>query len=155
VPLLNAKYSLLGIADVEAFTGRIVERSGLQLSVTDREELHVYLIEECWLLSRRYDGSRGSRFSAWARATLRLRCIDWQRSRWGRTRWTFSDGSGYERELPQLVSLNDPERDRLEQTQPGSGLERDASGFAADMRALDARGCRPGRRDDYLGDEAA
>jgi hypothetical protein len=44
VTLLNAKFSLHEIADVEAFTGRIVERSGLRLSAQDREELHVWLI---------------------------------------------------------------------------------------------------------------
>jgi hypothetical protein len=42
--LLNGTFSLHGIQDVEAFTGRIVERAAFRLSVEDREELHVYLI---------------------------------------------------------------------------------------------------------------
>jgi hypothetical protein len=89
VTLLNAKFSLLGIADVEAFTGRIVERSGLRLSAQDREELHVWLIEECWSLSTCYRPGRLA-FAAFADGRFRLRVVDWQRARWGRTRWTFS-----------------------------------------------------------------
>jgi hypothetical protein len=156
VTLLSSTFALHDVRDVESFTGQIVERSGLRLSVSDREELHVYLIEECWLLSRRYDGSGGSRFAAWAKTTLGLRCIDWQRQRYGRTRWKFA-GYTYERGRPQLVSLDadDPEHYQLGTTLTGGGLDRDASGFAADMRALDRRGRRPRRRRDCLGDEAA
>jgi hypothetical protein len=151
--LLSSRFSLLGIADVEGFCGRIVERSGLRLSTTDREELHVYLIEECWLLSERYRPGRVA-FSSFADTRLRLRVVDWQRQRFGRTRWTFS-GREYERPRPQLVPLDDSLDDRLGAALTGSGVDGDASGFAADMRALDARARRPGRADDYLGDEAA
>jgi hypothetical protein len=153
VTLLNAKFSLLGIADVEAFTGRIVERSGLRLSAQDREDLHVWLIEECWTLSTCYRPGRLA-FAAFADRRLRLRVVDWQRGRWGRTRWTFS-GREYERVRPQLVPLDDSGLDRLDEALAGSRLDGDAPGFAADMRALDARARRPGRADDYLGDEAA
>jgi hypothetical protein len=155
VSLLNAKYSLLGIADVEAFTARIVERSGLRLSPEDREELHVYLIEEAWLLSERYRPG-GVSFSTVAGTTLRLRVVDWKRARWGRTRWAFS-GHTYERERPQLVSLDadDPEHDRVGTTLSGGSLDDGASRLADELRALDKRGRRPSRRRDWLGDEAA
>ena len=153
--LLNAKYSLLGIADVEGFTGRIVKHSGLRLSVQDREELHVWLIEECWLLSRRYEPQpSGITFSSWAGHKLRLRVVDWQRSRFGRTRWQFA-GRVYERERPRLVSLDadDSERVRLVDTLAASSVDSDASGFAADMRALDRRSSGPGRCQDWSCDE--
>ena len=150
---MSSRFSLLGIADVERFCGRIVERSGLRLSTTDREELHVYLIEECWLLSERYRPG-GASFSTWANTRLRLRVVDWQRQRFGRTRWTFS-GREYERERPELVALDDSLDDRLDAALAGSGVDGDASRFAADMRALDARARRPSRANNYLGDEAA
>jgi len=153
VTLLSSTYSLLDIRDVESFTGRIVERSGLRLSVEDREELHVYLIEECWLLSTRFQPSRVT-FSTFAANTLRLRVVDWQRQRFGRRTWRFKN-SVYERPRVELVSLDGSEHDRLDSTLGGSSLDGDASGFAADMRALDTRARRPGRRDDWLGDEAA
>jgi hypothetical protein len=129
----------------------------LKLSLHDGEELHAYLIAECWRLSLRYDGSQGSRFSVWARQTLSLRLVDWQRARWGRTRWTFSDGHVHERERPQPISLdaNDPERDRLDAALGRGGVDGDASGFAADMRDLAQRGRRPSGRQEWLGDEAA
>jgi hypothetical protein len=105
--LLNGTFSLLGIQDVEAFTGGIVQRSGLHLSVEDREELHVFLIESAWELSRRYEQQpSGITFSSWAGHKLRLRVVDWQRSRFGRTRWTFA-GRVHERKLPRLVPLDE------------------------------------------------
>lgn len=115
--LLNGNFSLLGIQDVEAFTGQIVERSGLRLSVEDREELHVYLIEECWQLSTRFQPGRIS-FSSYAGTNLRLRVVDWQRQRFGRTRWTFKNGREHIRERPKLVSLDadDSLRDRLDES---------------------------------------
>jgi hypothetical protein len=83
--LLNGTFSLLDIRDVESFTGRIVERTSGRLSVEDREDLHVYLIAECWELSTRFQPGRIS-FSSYAGATLRLRVVDWTRSRFGRNR---------------------------------------------------------------------
>lgn len=115
--MATAKLSLHGIDDVEAFAGAIVQRSWLELSHHDREDLHAYLVAECWRLSLRYE--RGDpqfppRFSVYATPILRNRVVDWQRKRFGRTRWTFKD-QVIERKLPQLVSLDadDPERDRL------------------------------------------
>jgi hypothetical protein len=153
--LLNGTFSLHGIRDVEAFTGRIVERSGLRLSVEDREELHIYLVEECWRLSLKHDAKRGV-FSVWVGYALRRRAVDWQRSRFGRTRWQFKDRV-YERPRVELVSLDadDSLRDRLDESLAASSMDSDALGFASDMRDLDRRSSRPGRRNDWLGDEAA
>jgi DNA-directed RNA polymerase specialized sigma24 family protein len=103
--LLSTRLELFDVPDVEELTGRIVHFSGLTLSHIEREELHTYLIETCWILSTRYRPDEGIKFSTWAGRTLRLRCIDWVRSHRGRTRWTWTDGS-YERPRVQLVSLD-------------------------------------------------
>jgi hypothetical protein len=154
VTLLSSTFALHDVRDVESFTGRIVERCGLHLSHTDREELHVYLIETAWEISERWEPpASGKSFSGWALIILKRRVTDWQRSRY-RTRWKFADRT-YERPRPQLVPLDDPGLDRLDAALARSRVDGDASGFAADMRALEARGRRPGRGDDYLGDAAA
>jgi hypothetical protein len=154
VSLLSSQFSLLDIRDVESFTGRIVERSGLRLSVEDRDDLHVYLIEECWELSTRFEPS-GISFSSYAGTNLRLRVVDWQRRRFGRNRWVFKDRV-YERPRVELVSLDaDAELGRLDESLAASSMDSDALGFASDMRDLDRRSSRPGRRSDWLGDEAA
>lgn len=149
--LLNGKLELLGIDDVEQFCGFVVQRSGLRLSAHDQEELTVWLIEECWRLSLRYQAG-GITFSTWARHTLSRRVVDWQRSRYC-TRWVFK-GHVHERPRPQLVSLDadDEERDRVESSFAASSVDGDTSGFAADMRALGARARRPGGRYDPLGE---
>jgi hypothetical protein len=84
--LLSRPYPLFDVDDIEAFTAGIVRRSGLDLSNTEHEELHVFLIEEAWILSLRYHAG-GVTFSSFAGTTLRLRCIDWVRRHRGRTRW--------------------------------------------------------------------
>jgi hypothetical protein len=144
--LLNGTFSLLGIADVEAFTGRIVERSGLRLSVEDRDDLHVYLIEECWELSTRYQPSRIS-FSSYAGTNLRLRVVDWQRGRFGRTRWVFKDRV-YERPQPVLVSLDadDTLRDRLDEALAARNGDPQADS-TADLEWLLEDGDRHAARD--------
>jgi hypothetical protein len=153
--LLNGTFSLLDIRDVESFTGRIVERTSGRLSVEDREELHVYLIAECWELSTRFQPGRIS-FSSYAGTNLRLRVVDWTRGRFGRTRWVFKDRV-YERPRVEIVSLDadDPELGRLDESLAASSMDSDALGFASVMRDLDRRSSRPGRRSDWLGDEAA
>jgi hypothetical protein len=147
--------ALHDVVDAERFCASVVTRSGLQLSYHDREDLHAWLVSECWLLSLRFQPG-GISFSTYAGNTLRRRAIDWQRQRFGRRTWRFKN-SVYERPRVELVSLDadDSERDRLESTVAGSGLDSGASGFAAGMRALDKRSSRPGRRETWLGDEAA
>jgi hypothetical protein len=87
---------------------------------------------------------------------LQLRRVNWTRSRFGRNRWVFKDRV-YERPRVDLVSLDslDTDEDRMGNPVAGSSVDGDASGFAADMRTLDKRGRRPGRRNNWLGDEAA
>ena len=129
--LLNGTFSLLGIQDVEAFAGGIVQRSGLRLSVWDREELHVWLIEECWRLSLKHDAERGA-FATWAGYALRRRVVDWERSRFGRTRWVFSDGRVYERKLPRLVPLDELDAALAEGTgDPADGGDSTLGGLLA------------------------
>jgi hypothetical protein len=153
--LLNGTFSLLDIRDVESFTGRIVERTSGRLSVEDREELHVYLIAECWELSTRFQPGRIS-FSSYAGTNLRLRVVDWQRQRFGRNRWVFKDRV-YERPRVELVSLDslDPDEDRMGNPVAGSELGDGAHRLADQLRTLDKRSRRPGRRNNWLGDEAA
>jgi hypothetical protein len=155
VTLLNSTFTLHDIRDVESFTARIVERTGLRLSVDDREQLHVYLIEECWELSTRFQPSRIS-FSSYAGTNLRLRAVDWQRERFGRTRWVFKDRV-YERPRVELVSLDadDSLRDRLGSSFTGGGLDDGEHRLADQLRDLDKRSRRPGRGDELVGDEAA
>lgn len=55
--MLNGRYELLGIKDVEAFTARISEKTRSQLSYHDSLDLHAFLISECWELSLRYEAA--------------------------------------------------------------------------------------------------
>jgi DNA-directed RNA polymerase specialized sigma24 family protein len=95
MPLLSRPLPLFDVRDVEALCTGIVRHSRLPLDHHDREDLTAYLIATCWELSLRYEPGRTS-FSTWATTTLKLRVIDWNRKRNGRTRWQFS-GHTYER----------------------------------------------------------
>jgi hypothetical protein len=119
------RLELHDIDDTEAFVGAIVSRSGLDLSYHDREDLQQFLLGECWRLSlvyRRGDPHYGPRFALYASGILRLRVVDWNRKRLGRTRWQRRNPDGslriYERERTVIVSLDadDFERDRLGET---------------------------------------
>lgn len=87
--MLNGKLQLHDVRDVEAFTHRLLPNNP-SLDPHEREDLHAYLIAECWELSLRYQPG-GITFSTWARTTLNLRIIDWKRKRYGRTTWAFHD----------------------------------------------------------------
>ena len=143
--LLSGKYELLGIEDVEAFTASVVHRSRLDLSHHDREELHVFLIEQCWKLSLRYKpGIIQQGFSTYARITLSRRVIDWLRQR----RFDYR----YERGI-ELVPLDsdDPEHaNRLGAALSAGSVDSGAYRLADELRGLEARAPRPGGRDDYL-----
>jgi hypothetical protein len=156
--LLIRRWELWDVDDVEALCGSVIERSGLELDYYDREDLLAYLLALIWELSLKWDPPakyRHKGFAVWAATTLKRRVVDWDRSRKGRTKWKFAGGVVYERTLPQLVSLDAGDGTRLDEALAGSGLDGDASGFASDMRALDKRARRPGRRDEWMGDEAA
>jgi hypothetical protein len=61
-------------------------KRGLTLTHRDHEELHVYLIEECWRLSLKYDAERGE-FTTWIGRARGRSITDWQRKHYGRTKW--------------------------------------------------------------------
>jgi hypothetical protein len=153
--LLSQRWSLWDVGDVEALCWSIVKRYRLELNHHEREDLVTYLIETCWSLSVRYEPG-GITFCTYATNNLKLRVVDWERQRFGRRTWKFKNAV-YERPQVELVSLDADEsfRDRLESSVAGSGLDDDASSFASDMRTLSERARRPGRRDEWLGDEAA
>lgn len=141
MPLLNAKWALREIRDVEAFVWAIVGRSKLQSSRDELQDLAAYLIAECWLLGERYEPG-GIKFSTWATTTLRLRTIDWMRQRRGRTRWAFA-GHVHERERAPVDSLDDRRERGLDEPVTGGMLDRGRDSFAADMRALRDRARAP------------
>jgi hypothetical protein len=150
-----AALRLHDVDDAAKFVASIATRSGLKLSYHDREDLDQFLLVACWKLSLSYTPG-GIPFSAWAVAALRLRVVDWQRQRFGRTVWQFS-GRSYERKRPQLVSLDDPDHDRLGDAQPAgtsdpaTGSDEACGGLLRDgdrARAWDyeALGLEPPRR---------
>ena len=102
------QFGLHDVDDSAAFVAAVVNRSGLSLSWAEREDLDQYLLIELWRRSLRYEGSQGSRFSAWARSTLPKRIVDWQRKSFGRRTWKFRDHV-YERPVVVVVSLDDPD----------------------------------------------
>jgi DNA-directed RNA polymerase specialized sigma24 family protein len=130
VALLSSRLELRDIRDVEQFAGRIVERSGLELSYHDREDLLESLIVECWACADKYDPARGA-FSTFATYKLRAAVVAWLRTSQertgrtgfvgGRTTWKFRDRI-HQRPQRVLVSLDGAERDRLvEALTAGSG----------------------------------
>jgi DNA-directed RNA polymerase specialized sigma24 family protein len=106
-----AALRLHDVDDAAKFAAAIATRSGLRLSYHDHEDLEQFLLVEIWRLSERYEPG-GINFSTLATVTLKRRLVDWQRQRFGRTRWQFA-GRTYERVLPQLVSLDGADGNRL------------------------------------------
>ena len=155
--LLSRPWVLWDVADVEALLAKAIDRSPhvAKLRPDERDELLCQLFEVAYLLSLRFDPSRGT-FSSFLFASAQRRAIDWHRSRF-RTRWVFGDGRVHERQQPQFVSLDadDSNDDRLGAALSRGGLDDDERGLAAELRTLRARGRRPGGRDDGLGREAA
>jgi hypothetical protein len=138
---------LWDVDDAARFCSAIVTRSGLALSHHDREDLQQHLFIQIWELSLRYDSGDPKfppRFSVYATNLLRLRIVDWQRAKLGRSRWTFHDRV-YERERPQLVSLdvNDAGDDGVESALAGSGLDRGERELADELRLLRKRSRPP------------
>jgi hypothetical protein len=132
--LLSRPWTLLDIDDTEAFVGAIIRRSGFTLSHHDEQDLVAYLLETIWQLSERYDGSQGSRFSAWAKLTLQRRTIDWYRAQFGRTVCKYA-GRVYERPArPRPLSLDivNPDHDQL-----GDALTTGGSDRSPDWDSLD------------------
>jgi DNA-directed RNA polymerase specialized sigma24 family protein len=158
MPLLSRPLQLHDARDVEALIWKAIDTSPhvAGTSFHDREDLCAYLLGVVWELSLSYNPDRGRvTFTTFAYTTARLRIIDFQRSRNGRTRWQWSSHSYERNPRPAVVSLDgdDPERDRLVQAQQRGGLDGDSSGFADELRALDRRSSGPGRRQDSGCDE--
>jgi hypothetical protein len=110
--VLVGKLSLHDNDDVFAFVGAIVNRSGLRLDYHDRADLEAFLASSCWELSLKFRPG-GIPFSALATRTLKLRIVGFQRAKYGRTTWRFSNGYTHKRERPKFVSLDDPDSRRV------------------------------------------
>jgi hypothetical protein len=139
------------LADAEALAGSIASKTG-GLSADDREDLKQFLLAECWRLSLNYDAAgRPPRFAHHAAGVLKLRVVDWRRSRFGRTKRQFA-GHVYERARPQFVSLDADDEHNRDQlagaVTEGSGAPQD--GWAADLRGLLGEGDRQAARDHEL-----
>ena len=112
------RLALYDIADTAGFVGAIVNRSGLALSWSDREDLEQYLLATAWEISLTFEPGQGSvGFSTYAGNILRRRTHDWVRQQNGRTVWKFKDRV-HERPRPVLLSLDldGPDGDRLRST---------------------------------------
>jgi hypothetical protein len=107
VRLLAGQLALHDVADTEVFCAAIVHTSKLQLSPLEREELLTFLIEEAWRLSGRYEPG-GMRFSAFASYMLKWRIVDWQRKRFGRTKWAHANGKSSNGRFPSSSASTIP-----------------------------------------------
>lgn len=81
--MLTSTLALHDVRDAEAFCASILRRKGIPVD----EDTLAYLVGECWILSTRFDGTQGSRFSAWAKLTLERRLIDRARKEHGDHRY--------------------------------------------------------------------
>ncbi len=108
--LLRGRFALHDVDDVEKFCGRILDDQqralGVRLRPHDSEDALAFLVSECWRLSLRYDRSAAHSFSKYARAQLKLRFVDYLRSKLGRTRWSQSDRGRVERPRREVLSLD-------------------------------------------------
>ena len=102
--VLNGTFSLFDIENVESFCRAVINehmKVGVRshgtltgpssLTLTDQDDLLAYLISLTWELSRKFnttdDGRGTNRFSGYALSILHKRIVDWQRSRFGSTRY--------------------------------------------------------------------
>jgi hypothetical protein len=110
VVLLHGPYALHDVDDVEGFCERILGEQlrilGARLRFHDQEDALAFLLSVAWRLSVRYDPSVGQSFSTYARRQLKLRVVDWLRTKLGRTRWSQSDRGRVERPRRELLSLD-------------------------------------------------
>ena len=155
--MLNSRLALHDVDDAEGFCAQLAGRAGLELSFHEREDLLAFLIATCWFLSTKYEPG-GMAFSTYATYTLKLRIVDWQRAKKGRSKWQFKD-STYERPRVQLVSLDalDTDGDQLvdalttQAGDPSSDCDPAFGGLLADgdrqrARDLDTLGLSATRR---------
>lgn len=144
--MLNSTYRLHDIDDVEAFCAHVAQlfygRTQTRLSPSEHEDLIAYLIVETSKLSERYTPTTPqARFHSYAHSLLNHRCTDWLRLHRGRSRWSWGDGTVYERKRPTLLSLdraagNDPEGDPLGSTLADRSGDDEADRVARDDARL-------------------
>jgi DNA-directed RNA polymerase specialized sigma24 family protein len=134
--LLSAPWKLHDVADVEALLVTAVARSRAArgLRPIEREDLLAELFRLAWQLSERYHGDDHRRFSTFLYAAAQRRTVDFVRSERGRTRWKSGDYV-YERQLPELVSLDD----RLDDDHPGGNVDSSADRSQDLARLLNTR----------------
>jgi hypothetical protein len=101
-----AKWALEDIEDVEAFVATIARDVRANLQWWQRDDLHAYLLAECWILHGKWRRAATPSFYQYARYLLKLRVVDHVRQERGRTKWQRSGGIIYERERPELLSLD-------------------------------------------------
>lgn len=133
--MLNTTYALADMEDVEGFCSRVAHlfcnRTRTRLDAADFEDLVSFLIAECWRLSERYTPTTSrARFKSYAYGPLTYRCTDWTRKHLGRSKWQWSNGKVYERERPQVASLDRPIGDGADTL--GSSLANGAGDGPAD-----------------------
>ena len=138
--MLTGTLALHDVRDVAALANHVVGKSGLELAWHEREDLVAYLIATAWGLSCCYDPDAGGpSFCTWATSTLKRRTIDWQRARFGRTTWKFSDRPPVERPRTVVVS-HDENPELLGSVSPWAGDPAD--GGSPDLARLLAGGGR-------------
>jgi DNA-directed RNA polymerase specialized sigma24 family protein len=117
--MLSRTLPLHDVADAEALASYVVSTSGLELSFHEREDLTAHLISTAWELSLRYEPG-GLSFSTWCTTTLKLRTVDWLRSRHGRTTWKHSTHT-HERQRPEIVSFETSPAELVDALTSGDG----------------------------------
>ena len=151
MPLLNQRWSVHDVSDVEALLARALTRSRYanELRADERDDLVTYLFEFAWKLSQKFDPGRGS-FATFLFSCSGRAIADYHRSRY-RTKWVFRDRV-YERPRPELVSLDDLiDRDLLGGSL-GTGPGAPADGWSPDLgRLLGARDSSRARDANTLG----
>ncbi len=129
--LLHGRLELHGV-DVEKLAAKAVDawlrnhRSHLQES--DRDDLLAFVVSELWRTSLTWTPEHPVGFATFAYRIVGARVVDWFRLKLGRSKWTFGDGTVYERERPVPLSLDAP-------TASGSPLGATLTGGAGDGEA--------------------
>jgi hypothetical protein len=126
---LPRRYPLHDVRDVETFARRTLRwwlaKHDAFMQPAEFEDAVGWLIGETWILADRYDAARGLSFERFARPLLRMRVVDWLRSRyydsrnWGDLEFLSHDvlAAAAERDdwrgLPTGPFLDEGEPDRI------------------------------------------
>jgi DNA-directed RNA polymerase specialized sigma24 family protein len=132
--VLNGTLALFDVRDTEALAAKALDDQlrgmGAVLREHEREDALAFLIATIWEVSLSYDPRRSKCFEHFAYSICRRRAIDWIRKHRGRTRWQWSPtakhthaGEIIERERPDILSLDGPERSELEALESRGEIE--------------------------------